>query len=1339
MQKSLKNLTFVEILSTMKLNSYILFIFLLMSGFSFAQRNRAARVETPSAQTLRAGAFIDVNAAGYAPSAYTIDQLIKNILITGGNSNCATPNISNVQVSPNLAATDVNRSWGYFNKALTAFPFTDGIVLTSGYARRAGNNFANGTLSDVLGTGGDTDLATAINVSNGQLNDATYISFDFVPSVSTISFNYIFASEEYSSSYPCTFTDGFALLIKKQGDPNYTNLAVLPNNAGPVSVTNIHPNIPGNCGSVNEQYFNGYNSNNIETNFNGRTIPLTATANVIPGQTYHFKIVLADYSDSSFDSGVFIQAGSFNIGVQIGDGTGAALPPNVNVCGPISQTMVATSQVSGATYQWFLNGNPIAGATNDTYTATQPGTYSVEVTVPGSNCPGTAQVVITSTPAPTVQNASLEVCSSTTTGVFNLTNAQPNISTTPGAVFSYYQNQADALAGNTNAIGNATAFSSANTTLYVRVQVGNCFNVAQLQLTVNQTPAIPTVTASSGVLCAGGTVTLTSNYTSGNLWSTGATTQSIVVNAAGTYTVTNSVGTCTSAPASVTITDSVDPNLQISGNLAFCQGGASTLTASADGTGNTYAWNTGATTPAITVTAAGVYTVTVTTAAGCQYVKSVTVTTDAPPTAQNAQLSECSANATATFNLTSAQNAISTTPGVTFTYYQNQTDAIAANANTIANPNAYTSPNATVYVLVKKGTCSTVVQLQLTVSSTPVVQNATLNECSVATTALFNLTAAQNLISANPNAIFSFYQNLADAQAGSANTIANPTAYTSGNALIYVLVKAGTCTSIAELQLNVVAIPVTNITQSAPAICGNTPVVLTSNYAVGNLWSNGSTNQSITVTVPGTYTLTTTNGNCTGNTASVTLVSTPDPNIQITGNLNFCQGSSTTLTATADGTSNIFSWSNGTNGNTALITTPGVYTVTVTTPSGCVFQKSVTVTMDPAIVINIATPGQINCTNSQITLNASNSVFVPNSTLLWTASGGGNIVSGANTTTPVVNAAGTYTLTITSPNPNGCSAQSQVVVVKNITPPTIAVNASSIKICKGQSVILTAAGAVTYTWTGLTGNGNTQTVTPDVTTTYSVTGVGANGCAAANPTNITIEVVPAIVSVLQNGHMCKGDALTLDAGAGPNYTYLWSTGQTSQAIDVVLPGTYSVVIDNGTCTKSVTAIVTYTVVPEIKEVVFENHTLTITATNPQGTPLEYSLDHGATWQSSNVFSGIESNMNYTITVRNQGMNCSNSVLYFTVYIPNLITPNNDGNNDTISFAELAKYDNFGGGIYDRYGKPVFKASKSNYIWNGQYINYPLPTATYWYQLHWKDPISSKLIEKTGWILLKNRD
>ncbi|WP_073175548.1 hypothetical protein [Chryseobacterium vrystaatense] len=125
------------------------------------------------------------------------------------------------------------------------------------------------------------------------------------------------------------------------------------------------------------------------------------------------------------------------------------------------------------------------------------------------------------------------------------------------------------------------------------------------------------------------------------------------------------------------------------------------------------------------------------------------------------------------------------------------------------------------------------------------------------------------------------------------------------------------------------------------------------------------------------------------------------------------------MTATAQGSGNTFLWSNGVTGATNTVTTPGTYKVTVTSPSDCQYQKSITVVMDAAITINIAAPSSITCTLPQITLNATASVYQSGAAFLWTASNGGAIVSGANTLTPTVNNSGTYMLTITGTGYSG--------------------------------------------------------------------------------------------------------------------------------------------------------------------------------------------------------------------------------------------------------------------------------------------------------------------------------
>lgn len=1137
--------------------------------------------------------------------------------------------------------------------------------------------------------------------------------------------------------------------------------------------------------------------------------------------------------------------------------------------------------VAGQTYYLYIdNWSPTVYTFNLTWggTATFVSPFTNSTITPNPFVPP-------GVPGPTATSPrEINICGATAT--FNFSTLSAGIlNGNPNFTVNYY-NTANNAATGTSPITAPITVNTTNT-YYYSISYQDPNNPNNTINSCKQTNAIvfknksltASITASSTKLCTGGNITLTSNNTTGNTWSTGETTQTITITNPGTYTLTSTNGICTSPQASVVITQDTDPNPQITGNLTLCEATSTTLTATSTGTGNTYLWSTGATTASINVTTPGNYTITVKTPANCTYTKSVTVVQGVVPTVQNATLNNCSNTTTALFNLTTSQPNISTTPGVTFDYYVNVADANAGNTNTISTPTAYNSGNATIYVRVKSTTCAKVASLQLnvtqltsptitstssticfggnvtltsstptgntwsngattqsiTVTSTgtysltntngictstptsiilsgesnpnlqisgnlivcgaptlltattngtgnayiwstgattnttsvstpgtytvtvttpancqyttsvtiiqgavPTVQNSTLSLCSGSNTATFNLTSAQPNISTTSGAVFSFYLNQADALAENTNIITTPTAYTSGNATMYVLVKSGSCSKVAELQLIVNAKPIPVITTSSNIICNNIPVTLTSSSTTGNIWSNGATTQSITVSTPGTYTLTYNNGICTSDAVSTIITQGIDPNVQISGTLTFCEGTSTTLTATANGTGNTFLWSNGATTASTTVNASGTYTVTVTTPNGCQYTKSATAIMDPAIIVAINAPGQINCTNTQITLNASTSVYQLGATFLWTATGGGSIVSGANTLTPIVNNAGTYTLTITSSTPNGCVKQGSVTVIKNITPPIISVSAPKLTICKGESITLTAAGANTYTWTGLPGNGNTQIVSPTVTTIYTVTGIGTNGCSATTPATITITVVPEIISTLQNIEICKGDKGILDAGAGSNYTYSWNTGATTRTINVDTAGTYSVTISNGVCSKTFTATVGYIVTPQIKEIIYNNNLLTIVVQNNGNVPLQYSIDGGVTWQGSNIFSVLK-NTQYSIRVRNRGATCDTTAEYYTFFMANVITPNSDGKNDVIDFSEISKYGNFDGGIFDRYGKTVFNPSTKTPVWDGQYIGRPLPTGTYWYKLQWEDRITKKPVQLSGWILLKNRD
>ncbi|MFY1045551.1 choice-of-anchor L domain-containing protein [Chryseobacterium sp. GP-SGM7] len=597
-------------------NYFFLTALLFVSASVSAQRKPPKNVVNETNK--KAGVFIDVNAAGYAPSTYTPEQLVKDILINGG-STCSVPDVSNVTITPSQPISSTDRFWGYFHKGTTNFPFTDGIVLTTGRAREAGN-VASSASYTIPGAGqNDADLLAAVPnpTPSNNYNDNVMLEFDFVPNSSQVKFNYIFASEEYSGTFPCQYSDAFALLIKPVSGGPYVNLAVLPNNAGPVAMTNIHPLISGisGCPAINEIYFAGYNSSpNIVTNYDGRTVPLTAVGNVTPGVAYHFKMVLSDYRDWSYDSAVFLEGGSFDIGIKLVDGNGVQLPSTLNVCDNVPQTLVAQlNAVPGALYQWYKDDVLIPGATSATYVATTPGKYEVKVMVPGNNCPASATITIVGGTSPVAQNATMKICTTPTLSTFNLNNAKPQMSTTAGAVFRFYVNLADAQAQNNSYIPDANLAAYNGTdgqVLHVVVSNGAfCSKLVTLTLRKEATP-VAELTASRLKICVGESVTLTAG--GGVIYQWNDTAVSTAVRTLSptqttTYTVyaIGAQGCKSLQPISVTVEVVPAITSNMTGGI-ICIGDTITLDAGV-GPNYSYLWNNGATTQTIAVDGPGMY------------------------------------------------------------------------------------------------------------------------------------------------------------------------------------------------------------------------------------------------------------------------------------------------------------------------------------------------------------------------------------------------------------------------------------------------------------------------------------------------------------------------------------------------------------------------------------------------------------------------------------------------------------------------------------------------------------------------------------------------------------
>ena len=138
--------------------------------------------------------------------SYTAQNLVQNVLI---NSPCA--GVSNFSVSGGNFGTGEN-SYGYFSAGSSSFPFANGIVLSTGKATSAMGPNASILSEDAPGWTGDSDLENALSISS--TSDATVLEFDFTPLTSQVSFDYIFASEEYHGTAPCTYSDCCAFLLK---------------------------------------------------------------------------------------------------------------------------------------------------------------------------------------------------------------------------------------------------------------------------------------------------------------------------------------------------------------------------------------------------------------------------------------------------------------------------------------------------------------------------------------------------------------------------------------------------------------------------------------------------------------------------------------------------------------------------------------------------------------------------------------------------------------------------------------------------------------------------------------------------------------------------------------------------------------------------------------------------------------------------------------------------------------------------------------------------------------------------------------------------------------------
>ena len=328
--------------------------------------------------------------------------------------------------------------------------------------------------------------------------------------------------------------------------------------------------------------------------------------------------------------------------------------------------------------------------------------------------------------------------------------------------------------------------------------------------------------------------------------------------------------------------------------------------------------------------------------------------------------------------------------------------------------------------------------------------------------------------------------------------------------------------------------PTVQITPTgSTALCPGDNVVLTASGADSYLWGGGETTTSISVSTPGTYTVTGSNVCGVGDT-SIEVTTATGVTVTITGNLVVCPGQTTVLTA--NGATSYVWLPNGETTQSITVEFPGLYGVTGTSSCGTA-QTLVQVAPGVAPAVSIAGDTEL---------------CGPETTEL-TASGADTYVWSTNETTPAitVSAAGTYSVIGT----NACGNDTTSVDVSAVAEPTVSIT-GNLTFCIGQPAILTANGADSYLWSTLE---TTPTISVETAGTISVVGTSACGTGTDS-----VEVVSApgpTVNITGNTTICAGQTTVLTATGAD--TYLWSTNETTASITVGTAGTFTVTGTDG--------------------------------------------------------------------------------------------------------------------------------------------------------------------------------
>ncbi|MFA6923898.1 MAG: gliding motility-associated C-terminal domain-containing protein [Bacteroidales bacterium] len=1041
------------------------------------------------------------------------------------------------------------------------------------------------------------------------------------------------------------------------------------------------------------------------------------------------------------------------------------------ICNGASVNITASN---GTTYTWNTGyiGNPLNVMPAATITYTVTGTD-------GNGCTNTVQAIVTVNNKPNVTATGGTICTGgninisannattytwntgstnnpynvnpTSTTIYSVTgtdansctntsqatvavNNKPNVtatggSTCPGSPINVVGGNGTNYTWSTGFIDNPLIVTptAAATYTVTGVDVNGCTNTAQATVSLNPTISINTT---NPAICFGATTVVSAFNGVSYTWNISLTGSDITVapTLTTTYTVTGVNASGCSGTGQATVTVNPKPIIAANGTI-ICNGANANITAI---NGTTYTWNTGFIGNPLNVTPSNTttYTVTGTDANQCTNIATAAVTVNPKPDIAANGTTICngaSVNITAsngttyTWNTGFIGNPLNVTPANTTTYSVTGTDGsdctnttqaivtvnpkptVTANSPIICDgaTTTLTGSGATTYTW-SPGGAGTSIVVTPTITTTYTVtgtDGAGCTNTAVATVAVNvkpNITAAGGTICNGGNVnISASNANTYTWDTGSNNNPYNvsPTATTIYNV-------TGTdgegCTNTAQTTVTVNQKP--NITANGTTICNGASVNITASNGTTYTWNTGFIGNPLNVTPANTttYSVTGTDGSdCTNTTQAIVTVNAK-PNVTANSPI-ICDGATTTLTGSGATT---YTWSPG-GASTSIVVTPvatTTYQVTGTDGNGCTNIATATVTVNPKPNITVA--GGTICNGGNVNISASNA-----NTYTWNTGSNNNPYNVSPTTTTIYNVTGT--------DGEGCTNTAQTTVTVNPKPN---ITANGTTICNGANANITAINGATYIWnTGFIGN--PLNVTPTTTTTYSVTGTDGNGCTNTGSAIITVYPNP-VISEIVNDEICLNNSgsVKIDTSGGASYTYSWNNGKTTNPLDSLSQGTYTVTVTDSHNCKSEKTITVNNIgiypngeaaVDSIKGLI--THVFKYAWNGNSGNTYDWDFGDSTHSTLENPTHIYEKTGKYHIKIKvttQQGCE-SEYDLYVEVINPsdievfNITTPNSDGLNDIFKVKYKGEFSTFSMMIFNRWGVKLFETSDINSGWDAR--------------------------------------